>query len=348
MQAMGAEALGSVRLAGGRGDAVISRRTVSAAAGLGLLTFHRLGRAQPNAAMRRIGVMTIGSPDPGALEDPFKSGMRDLGWVEGRNIEYRTVFARGDTSRLDGLVKDLIAHQVEVIVTSSAVSTVAAQRATKTVPIVMTFSVDAVGNGFVASLARPGGNITGISNQLQDVFGKLIEHLHVIAPKARRVAFLVNENNPSHAAYWLAAQRMCARLGLVAQRVTANAPGEFGSAVEHIVAQRAQAVVVHADPVFSAQRGALHGKLQQAMLPSAFSLREDVLAGGLLSYGPDLPASFRYAAKYVDKILKGATPADLPVEQPTQFDLVINLRTAKALGLAIPQALLLRADEVIE
>ncbi len=327
---------------------MISRRTVALAAGIGLPGLHRLAPAQPAAALRRIGVITIGAPAAGAAEDPFKSGMHELGWVEGRNIEYRTVYAHGDIRRLDALVSELLAQQVEVIVTSSAVSTRAAQRATKTVPIVMTFSVDAVGNGFVASLARPGGNITGISNQLEDVFGKLIEHLHAVAPKARRIVFLLNESNPSHAAYWVAAQRTCGRLGLLALRVAANAPGEFGAAVERIVAQRAQAVVVHADPVFSAQRRALHGQLQQAMLPAAFSLREDVLAGGLLSYGPDLTASFRYAAKYVDRILKGAKPADLPVEQPTKFDLVINLKTAKALGLTIPQSLLLRADEVIE
>ena len=327
---------------------MISRRNISFVAGLELLIPHRLSRAQPTAAMRRIGVVTIGSPSAGAADDPFRSGMRDLGWVEGRNIEYRTVYAHGDTRRLDALVGELLAQKVEVIVTSSAVSTRAAQRGTKTVPIVMTFSVDAVGNGFVASLARPGGNITGISNQLEDVFGKLIEHLHTSAPKARRVAFLVNESNPSHAAYWAAAQRTCAKLGLLAQRVTANAPGEFGAAIEHIVAQRAQAVVVHADPVFSAQRGALHDTLRPLTLPAAFSLREDVLAGGLLSYGPDLRASFRHAAKYVDKILKGAKPADLPVEQPTKFELVINLKTAKGLSLTIPPSLLLRADEVIQ
>jgi putative tryptophan/tyrosine transport system substrate-binding protein len=318
------------------------------AAGLGLPGLQRLASAQAPATLRRIGVVTIGAPAAGATEDPFKAGMRDLGWVEGRNIEYRTAYAHGDTNRLDALVRELLAQQVEVIVTSSAVSTRAAQRVTKTVPIVMTFSVDAVGNALVASLARPGGNITGISNQLEDVFGKLIENLHTIAPQAGRMAFLLNESNPSHAAYWAAAQRTCSRLGLLAQRTTANAPGGFGAAVAHVMAQRAQAVVVHADPVFSAQRSLLHDKLRPAKLPVAFSLREDVLAGGLLSYGPDLSASFRYAAKYVDKILQGAKPADLPVEQPTKFDLVINLKTANALGLTVPPSLLLRADEVIQ
>jgi putative ABC transport system substrate-binding protein len=172
------------------------------AAGVGLLGLHRLAPAQAAAALKRIGLITIGAPAVSTEEDPFKSGMRELGWVEGRNIEYSTVYAYGDTRRLDALVKELIAQQVDVIVTRSAVSTAAAQRATKTVPIVMTFSVDAVGNGLVTSLAKPGGNTTGISNQLEDVFGKLIEQLHAVAPKARRIAFLLNESNPSHAAYW--------------------------------------------------------------------------------------------------------------------------------------------------
>jgi putative ABC transport system substrate-binding protein len=327
---------------------VISRRTVALAAGVGLPGMHRLAPAQAPAAMRRVGVITIGAPAASTTEDPFKSGMRDLGWVEDRNIEYRTAYADGDTRRLDAMVSELIAQQVEVIVTSSAVSTRAAQRATKAIPIVMTFSVDAVGNGLVASLAKPGGNITGISNQLEDVFGKLIEQLHAIAPKALRIAFLLNESNPSHAGYWAAAQRTCGRLGLLAQRVAVNSPDGFDAAIDRIVTQRAQAVVVHADPVFSAQRSALHDKLRRVTAPSAFILREDALAGGLLSYGPNLFASFRYSAKYVDKILRGAKPAELPVEQPTKFDLVVNLKTAKALGLTVPQSLLLRADEVIQ
>jgi len=298
--------------------------------------------------MRRVGVLSVGPASGNAATDAFKQGMQDLGWVEGRTVEYRVTDDQGDQRLAGMLVDELIAQQVEVIVTGSAVGTRAAQRTTKSIPIVMTFIVDAVGNGLVASLARPGGNTTGLSNQLEDLFGKLIEQLHAAVPRLRRIAILLNEDNPSHAAYWMAAQRSGAALGLVVLRVSVGAPANFNAAIEQVIAQRAEAVVVHADPVFSAQRGKLADLLRPTRLPVAYSLSNSVRDGGLISYGPNVLASYRYAAKYVDKILKGAQPADLPVEQPTQFELVINLKTARALGLTIPQSLLLRADEVIQ
>jgi putative ABC transport system substrate-binding protein len=207
---------------------------------------------------------------------------------------------------------------------------------------------NAVGNGFVASLAHPGGNTTGITTQQEEVLGKLIEILHEVAPLARRIAILLNENNPSHPEYWVGGQSACAALKLDAQRVVASVPAQLGPAVEQIVRQQAQAVVVVADAMYLAQGAKLQELMQPTRLPVAYGWREHVAAGGLLSYSADLPGSFRYAAKWVDKILKGAKPADIPVEQPARFELVINLKTAKAIGLTIPQSLLLRADEVIE
>jgi putative ABC transport system substrate-binding protein len=214
-------------------------------------------RAQPIAAMRRIGVLSVGPAASNAPNEAFRQGMRQLGWLEGRNVEYRITGDQGDSSRIGALVDELIAQQVEVIVTGSAAGTRAAQRATKAIPIVMAFIVDAVGNGLVTSLASPGGNTTGVSNQLEDVFGKLIEYLHAAVPRARRIAVLLNEDNPSHAAYWAAAERIAAASGLAALRVPAGLPARLNTAVDQIVAERAQAVVVHADPLFSAQRALL-------------------------------------------------------------------------------------------
>jgi putative ABC transport system substrate-binding protein len=207
---------------------------------------------------------------------------------------------------------------------------------------------NAVGARFVATLARPGGNITGIANQQEEVLGKLIEILHEVTPAARRVAILLNESNPSHGVFWAGAQSACAALDLVALRVVASTPAQLSAAVEQIVRQRSQAVVVVSDGMYFGERAKLQALMQTTRLPAGYLLRDHVVAGGLLSYTADIAANWHSAAKYVDKILKGAKPADLPVEQPTKFELVINLKTAKALGLTIPQSLLLRADEVIQ
>ena len=268
---------------------MITRRTVSLATALGLLGLHRAGRSQqPIGAMRRIGVLSVGPAASNAPNEAFKQGMRQLGWVEGVNLEYRITEDQGDSSRIGALVDELIAQQVEVIVTGSAAGTLAAQRATKTIPIVMAFIVDAVGNGLVASLASPGGNTTGVSNQLEDVFGKLIEYLHAAVPRARRIAVLLNEDNPSHAAYWAAAERSGAALGLDALRVPAGAPARFGTAIDQIVAYGAHAVVVHADPLFSAHRGLLVELLRPTRLPVVYGLSGSVRDGGLLSYGDQI------------------------------------------------------------
>jgi len=327
---------------------MITRRSVLLAGGIGLLVAHRLSHGQPAATIRRVGLLSFSSESAGAqLRAALKQGMHDLGWMDGKNVEYRFASAAGAVDRLDALAGDLIVQKAEVIVLSSQQAARAAQRATKTMPIVMAGVSDAVGAGFVASLTKPGANITGFTSQQEEVVGKLIGILHEVAPGARRIALLLNESYPSHAVFWAGAQSACAALDLVALRVVASAPAELGPAVEQMVRQRSQAVVVIPDGMYFAERAKLQELLQTARLPAAYALREHVVAGGLLSYGADLPANYRNAAKYVDKILKGAKPADLPVEQTTKFELVINLKTAKALGLTIPQSMLLRADEVI-
>ena len=328
---------------------MITRRRVLLAGGIGLLVAHRQSRGQRAATIRRVGMLSLLSePASVDLRTAFTQGMHDLGWVEGKNIEYRFAYADGDVNRLDTVAIELIGQKVEVIVAASAPATRAAQRATKTLPIVMASVSNAVGNGFVASLAKPAGNITGITAQQEEGLAKLIEFTHAVTPGALRIAILLNESNPSQAAYWAAAQRACAALGLVPLRIVASAPAQFATAIEQIVRQRSQAVVVVRDSMYFNELAKLEELMQTRRLPVAYGFREHVVAGGLLSYGSSVTANFRHAAKYVDRILKGAKPADLPVEQPTKFELVINLKTAKMLGLTIPQSLLLRADEVIQ
>ena len=328
---------------------MITRRNVLLAGGIGLLVAHRLSRGQPAATIRRAGVLWFASEAGVAhFSAAFTQGMRDLGWLEGKNIEYRFRYADGDVNRLDALASELIRQKVEVIVVGNAPATHAAQRASKTIPIVMAGVGNPVGAGFVASLAKPGGNITGTTSQYDEVLGKLIGILHEIAPGARRIAILLNENNLSYALFWAAAQSACAALDLVALRVVANAPAQLGAAVGEIVRQRAQAVVVVTDSIYIAERVKLQELMLTTRLPVAYVLRDHVVVGGLLSYGADVAAAYRHAAKYVDKILKGVKPADLPVEQPTKFEFVINLKTAKSLGVTIPRDMLLRADEVIQ
>ena len=293
--------------------------------------------------------MSLGSKaSPAEVLAAFKQGMHDLGWLEGKNVEYRLVYADGDVNRLDALAIELIRQAVDVIVVGNATTTRVLQRATKTVPIVMGSVNNPVGNRFIASLSKPGGNITGVATQSEEVLGKLIGILHEVAPGAHRIAFLLNESNPNYPIFWAAAQSACAVLDLVALRIVANTPAQLAAAVGEIVLQQSQAVVVVADPIYLNERARLQTLMQGTRLPVAYQWREHVVTGGLLSYAANLTAISRNVARYVDKILKGAKPADLPVEQVNKFELVINVKTAKALGLAIPQPLLLRADEVIQ
>lgn len=330
-------------------NAVVTRRQALLAGGIGLLDTHAAAYAQSTKALRRVGVLFFPSQAATAhVRAALLSSLNELGWSDGKNIEYRFAYADGDVARLEPLVAELIGQHVDVIVTPSPPATRAAQRATKTVPIVMVSVPNAVGDGFVKSLARPGGNITGVTNQEEEVLGKLVEILHAVAPDARRFAVLLNETAPSHALYWTRANSACAALGLMATRVVASQASQLSGAVEQIAKQQAQAVVVVRDGMFLDERMNMQRLMQATGLPVAYGFREHVDAGGLLSYSASLIQNSRLAGRYVDRILRGARPADLPVEQPTVFQLVINLKTAEALHLPIPQSLLLRADEVIQ
>jgi putative ABC transport system substrate-binding protein len=307
------------------------------------------GLAQSTGPLRHVGVLEV---VPEAMTTSGRAALLrallGMGWVEGRDVRLTFLSAQGQEQRLDALAAQLVNAGAEVIATSSAVSTRALQRATRSVPIVMVFVVDPVGNGFVASLAHPGGNITGLSNQQQDLFAKQAELVAELVPGLRRMAFVLNANNPSHAAYREAARRAGTALGLSATVVSLSLGTQLDSLVQEVDRVRPQAVVVPADPLFTSLSGELVQRLATLRVPTVYGRRIHVAHGGLLSYGSDLDANWRHAARFIDRLLRGARPADLPVEQPTRFELVVNLKTAKALGIKIPQSVLLRADEVIE
>jgi len=309
-------------------------------------------RAQALPKLRRVGSLSIASQAATLpFYNAFKDGMREFGWVEGQNVSYRFLFADGQVERLDAPAGELLAQGVEVFLVGPPQAARALQKATTTVPIVMANVSNAVGNRFIASLARPGGDITGITGitaQNEVVLGKLIELLRVAVPAAQRIAVLVNESNPSHHAFWLAVQSACATLNLLPLRVVASAPDQLEAVVATAQRERAQAIVVVADAMYLTERVRLAAFVRAARLPAAYGLREHVVEHGLLSYAADIARNYRDTATYVDKILRGAQPADLPVAQPTRYELVINLTTAKALGITIPHSLLLRADEVIQ
>lgn len=297
----------------------------------------------------RVGFLGTGalSASPHILAG-FKDRMRSLGWIEGSNLEYLVLAADGFVERLDALAQQMVRENVDVIVAGPPPSAVAARKATRTIPIVMGNVPDPVALGLVASLARPGGNVTGVSSQTSALVGKQFEVLKAIAPGARRFGVLYNEKNPSTGAFRDAATRATASMRVALIESRANDPGELGAAVQRLAREGAQAVVVPADPMMLGARGMLNSLLGTAHLPAAFANSDHALDGALLSYAPDIVENFRMAAVYVDRILKGANPAELPVEQASRFEMVINLKTAKALGLAIPQSLLLRADRVVQ
>lgn len=272
-----------------------------------------------------------------------------MGWLEGQNIvtEYR--FADGQFDRLPDLAAELVRRKVDVIVAGPTPAALAAKNATATIPIVMFNAGDPVGVGLVASLARPGGNVTGLSWAVEtEIFPKSLELLKMALPKARRVAVLSNPDNRSHALVVGSLKAAAPPLGLELHFVTARGPNDFDAAFETMAKQRAAAVLIVADSSFLLHRAQLANLTAKHRLPSMHGIRQMVEAGGLMSYAPNAQDQVRRAATYVDKILKGAKPADLPVEQPTKFEVIINLQTAKTLGLTMPQSLLVRADHVIE
>jgi putative ABC transport system substrate-binding protein len=307
--------------------------------------------AKPTKAPR-VGFLNAGSrSDPASQHnrDVFRQGLRDLGYVESQNIVIEYRWAEGKLDRLPDLAAELVRLKVDIIVAVQTQATVAAKNATGTIPIVMVAATDPVGQGLIASLARPGGNVTGLSFTVGvDTVGKGLELLKETVPKVRRVAILSNPANQAQALGIRNAQVAAGSLGVQLQLLEARGPSEFDGAFAAMAKERVEALLVVADTMFYLHRARLAELAAKRHLPAAHGYRENVEAGGLMSYGPSLPDNYRRAARVVDKILKGAKPADLPVEQPTKFELVLNLKAAKALGLTFPQSLLLRADQVIE
>ena len=315
----------------------------------GLLLTPLKARAQPAEKVRRIGVLSAGSStDPPPVNEAFRQRLRELGWVEGRNVVIDYRFAEYRYDRLPDLAAELVRLDVDVIVAAATPAAIAAKKATGTIPIVMVGVGDPVGSGLIASLAHPGGNVTGLtfSGASMDIYAKQLELLKEAVPKVRRVAILSNPTNPANPLWTEKVKGAGRSLGVGVQFVEASGPAEFDGAFSAMANERAGALLVMADSLFMLHRTRIADLATKGRLP-LLGYKELVDAGGFMSYGPSLLDFGRLAAVYVDKILKGAKPADLPVEQPAKLDLVINLKAAKALGIIVPQSLLVRADEVI-
>jgi putative ABC transport system substrate-binding protein len=306
--------------------------------------------AQPTK-VPRIGFLSAGSRSDSASQhnrDVFRQGLRDLGYVEGQSIAFEERWADGRYERLPELAAELVRLNVDILVTVATPATRAAQQATRTIPIVMTLVSDPVESGLVANLARPGGNTTGFSFMHPELSRKRLELLKEIIPKIARVAVLSNPSNPNTPPLLRETKAAARALRLELQVVEVRDSTQLDSALSAMIRDRADALVVMPDLVFLNQRRRIVDLVAQNRLPAMYPWREPVDAGGLMAYGANGPDILRRAAVYVDRIVKGTKPSDLPVEQPTKFELVINLKTAKALGLTIPQSVLLRADEVIQ
>ncbi len=317
----------------------------------GLLAAPLAAEAQQAAKVARIGFLAVNlAPNPHLLE-AFRQGLRDLGYIEGRNvvIEYRD--AEGKFERLPALAAELVALRVDVILAGGTAQALAAKQATRTLPIVFAQAVDPVASGLVTSLARPGGNVTGLSNLTSELVGKCLELIKQAVPGVSRVAVLWQPGKLGERTEkdLLKGADVAARaLGVRLQFVEARGPADLDRSFLDMTRAHAGVLAVLPGTMFGSERRRLVDLAAKNRLPAVYTSREFVDAGGLMSYGPSIADVFRRAATYVDKILKGAKPADLPVEQPTKFELVINLKTAKALGLTIPPSLLQGADEVIQ
>jgi len=301
--------------------------------------------AQVSGKVHTVGLL---SPPPGAYVAAFEERLRQLGYVRGSNIVFETRSPGAKAEPLAAAVADLLRLKVEVIVAGPNPFIDAAKQATASVPIVMVYGSDPIGRGYISSLARPGGNITGLTwEPTAEILGKHVELLSELSPRPSRVAGMVDLSTPL-LSHWKEADYAAHRRGITLQQVQIGPDGDVSSAFRAIVGGRAEAVIVFGSPRLWARRAQISDLARKNALPTIFMFREGPDAGGLMSYGTSLTDSWRRAANYVDKVLKGTKPADLPVEQPTKFELVINLKTAKALGLTIPQSLLVRADEVIQ
>jgi putative ABC transport system substrate-binding protein len=329
---------------------MIGRRAFLAAAAASCLATPRIAAGQAGKGWR-IGFLMEGPNfklHPELPSNRFVESLRDLGYVEGQNLVLEYRYADNKTERIPGLEAELVRLKVDLIVTVGTRETVAAKAATSTIPIVMLLVGDPVGAGLVSSLSHPGANVTGTSVMAPDVSGKRLELLREIVPKLRRVAILANPRNASTAADMRSAETAARSLGLTVYFVEVDSASRLGAALADMAQGGSDGVLVLQDALIFSHRHEIAGAFLRTRLPSVFMGSAYVASGGLLGYGPDLRAVAGRAAIYVDKILKGARPGDLPIEQPTKFELAINLKTAKTLGLTIPQSLLQRADQVIE
>jgi putative tryptophan/tyrosine transport system substrate-binding protein len=322
----------------------MQRRAFMAALG-GAAAWPMVGRAQQQKTWK-IAYLHAGfwdSPGDLRLFEAFRDELIKLGYVEGKNLVIEKRSGEGKYDRLATAATDLVALHPDVIVAVATPAIAAAQKATTTIPIIMTPSTDPIGSGFVKSFAHPGGNITGLANMFGDLTAKSLEFVHAVVPTAKNVCVLMS-SNPTHPPLYKVAAGAAQMFEMTAEPIVAKAPSDLRAAFEEMVKLRCDAVFVLADPI----RPTIVTLANSFRIPAIYQFREFVEAGGLASYGPSLSAMWRRSAQYVDKVFKGADPADLPVEQPTAFELVLNAKTAKSLGLKLTDALLLHADEVIE
>jgi len=329
---------------------VTSRRAFICTLAGGVLAAPRAAEAQQAGKVNRIGLLDFSTPDPArqAWWNAFRQQMRELGYIEGQSVTYEPRWAQGDLDRVPKLAAELVGLKVDVIVTGGQVAAIAAKRATSTIPIVMGTGSDPVAVGLVASLRQPGGNVTGLTSINSELSGKRLELLRTVAPRAARIAILWDAEDAGSRLIVDETEAAAKTAGLTIHRVAVGSAAGLEAAFAAVVRGRAGALIIVSTARLFPYRKRIAELAVKHRLPTVGGLREYVEAGGLASYGTDYPDLFRRAAVYVDKILKGAKPADLPIEQPTKFELVINLKTAKALGLTIPQSLLLRTDQVIQ
>ena len=330
---------------------MLERRAFVRLAVLGVIAAPLAAEAQPAARTPRIGVLLPGAPAAAARNprmQAFYQSLREFGWVEGQNVVFERRYAEGQYGRLSALATELARLNVDVILTASTPPAQAAKSATTSIPIVILDPGDPVATGLVTSLAWPGGNVTGVSSIAPDLAAKRLEMLKEAAPKTSRVAVLFNAAIPPAEIAMKELRAAAQVLGLRIESVAVQGPKGFEEAFGTITQDRADGLIVFPDPLTFTNQDLIVNFAAKSRISSLFGAKEFVEIGGLMSYGPSYPGMFRRGAYYVDKILKGAKPADLPLEQPTKFELVINLKTAKALGLTIPQSILIRADEVIQ
>ena len=316
---------------------------------LGLLVEPLPAKAQQAGKVVRVGRLSpISASTDGFVFDGFRQALHELGWIEGQNLALEYRFAAGQLDRLPALAAELVGLKVDVILAGSTPGALAAKNATGTIPIVMVTTGDPVGGGLVPSLARPGGNLTGVTALSEVGSAKRLELLKEVVPGVTRVAVLTNPTSPYTGPFVKEVGRAAQALGVQLHVIEVRDPSDFEQAFDAMRDAGDRALMVGTDPIFNTNRERLVELAAQRQLPTMYGLREFISAGGLMFYGASLPHMYRHAAIFVDKILKGARPVDLPVEQPTKFELVVNLRTAKQLGITIPPSILYRADKVIK